>query len=85
MPKPLATPLENTVDVSLGKKDTISIIPKESYYHFCKKDEKVSFDIIFTPIEGLKAPIKMGEKVGELSIYNNNIEVANILQFNSLC
>ncbi|MBR2614090.1 MAG: D-alanyl-D-alanine carboxypeptidase [Clostridia bacterium] len=71
-------PLENSLEVSQGKKDNLLLIPKESYYHFCKKDEKVSFDIVFTPIKDLKAPIKMGEKVGELSIYNNNIEVKNI-------
>ncbi|MBE5756692.1 MAG: D-alanyl-D-alanine carboxypeptidase [Clostridiales bacterium] len=72
------TPLENKIEVNCAKKDKISIIPKESYYHFSKKDEKSSFDIIFTPIDNLKAPIKKGDKVGELSIYNSNVQITTI-------
>ena len=47
-------------------------------YIFSKKNTKTNVEINFEPIKSIKAPIKKGEKVGVLRVYENNIEIGSV-------
>ncbi len=71
-------PLDIRVDVEGGKQDNISVLASKSFYIFSRKDQKRSVEITFSPNERIKAPIYKGDKVGQLSIYENGIEIGKI-------
>ena len=72
------TPLDVIVNVSGGKKDTLSVVAENSFSLFSKKNEKRSVEVNFEPNGKLSAPIIKGEIIGKLSIYENGKEIANI-------
>ena len=72
------TPLELSVKVEGGKKDTISVIAEHSFNLFTKKGEKRAIETEFVPIEKIKAPIKQGDLVGHVNLYENGIKIKEI-------
>jgi D-alanyl-D-alanine carboxypeptidase (penicillin-binding protein 5/6) len=68
-------PLDLTVEVEGGKKDSIEVVAEKPFFLFSKKDEKRSVEIDFTPINKIKAPIYKGEVLGQLLIYENGIQI----------
>ena len=70
--------LDIDVKVLGGKNDVVKVNASASFYLFSKKGEKRSIEVDFVPIEKLCAPILSGEKVGELFLYENGIELARI-------
>ncbi len=71
-------PLENKVDIIGGKKEQIETIAEKPLFIFSNKNEKRSFDIEFVAKKNLKAPIEMGDVVGNIFVYENNVEIAKI-------
>ncbi len=71
-------PLELNVSVEGGKKDTIEVRAEKPFVIFSRKDEHRSVEIDFVPDECVRAPIKIGEKVGVINVYENGIEIGSI-------
>lgn len=70
--------LQETLEVSKGKKENCLIIPEENVYYFCKKGEKQSFTFELKLEEKVVAPINKGETIGKLIIYKDGIELKRI-------
>lgn len=66
------------VIVNGGKKDKLEVVAENPIYIFSEKNKKHNVEITFNPIEKVKAPVNKGDLVGTLSIYENNIEIANV-------
>lgn len=71
-------PLDLVVKIDGGKKDSIEIIAEKPFYVFTKKDEKRSVELNFVPFDKNKAPIRKGDVLGELHIYENGIQISTI-------
>ncbi|MBE5734158.1 MAG: D-alanyl-D-alanine carboxypeptidase [Clostridiales bacterium] len=68
-------PLELDVKVLGGKPDKLEVVSERSVFLFSKKNEKRSVELDFVPINKIKAPIKKGDIVGKICVYENNIEI----------
>jgi len=66
-------PLEKNAHVTCGKEKEVDVCPKRSAYAFVRRGDKSNFTIE-TVIQPLRAPIKKGDTVGEIIIYQNNVE-----------
>ena len=73
-----ACPLELSVNVENGKRDTVSVIAENPVYLFSHKNQKRSVEIDFIPDKDVKAPVYKGELVGRLSVYENGVEIASV-------
>lgn len=71
-------PLDLEVNVVNGKNDKLEVVAEKPLYLFSKKGIERSVEINFAPLDKIKAPIKKGDKIGELEIYENNIQIASI-------
>ena len=71
-------PLDVPVTVEKGKKDTISVVPENSFYVFSAKNDKKAFEIDFKPREKIVAPVKTGDEVGKVLIYENGVEIGSV-------
>lgn len=71
-------PLDFTVEVSNGKQNAINVYPEKSVKLFSEKNSKKSFEIIFNKKSDVKAPIKKGEIIGVLEIYDKGIMVNSV-------
>lgn len=71
-------PLDISVNVEGGKQDVLSVTAERPFFLFSKKGDKRSVEINFSPREKIKAPIRKGEAVGELYIYEKGIEIGKI-------
>ena len=67
-------PLEEKVPVTGGKTKSVTIAPMRDVYALTKRGEKSDLHYE-THYEKVKAPIKKGEKVGELIAFKNGIEI----------
>ncbi|MBO5714138.1 MAG: D-alanyl-D-alanine carboxypeptidase, partial [Clostridia bacterium] len=72
------TPLDITVNVEKGKKSNLTVVGDRTINIISKKNQERCFEINFIPLEKVKAPIVKGEKVGELKIYENGIELQSV-------
>ena len=70
-------PLDISVTVEKGIKDSVQVIPQRDLFVFAERNSKAKIDIDFKPY-GVKAPIKKGEAVGELIVYIDNVEYAKV-------
>lgn len=70
--------LDKTVKIEKGKERNLLAVPCEDYYSFCKKSEKENFEIEYSLVEKVKAPIKKGDIVGTISVFKDGVEVAKI-------
>ena len=71
-------PLDLVVEVCSGKKKTLEVIAENPFYVFSHKNEKRSVEVDFIPINKIIAPISIGEKIGELKIYENHVEIGSV-------
>lgn len=71
-------PLDLTVNVECGKKDTVEVIAERPIFIFSHKNEKRNFEINFVPNEKIKAPICKGDLLGKLCIYENSKEIDSV-------
>lgn len=70
-----SSPLDLSVDIENGRQEKLELIAENSFHILTKKGETTALDIEFEPIDMIKAPIRKGEIVGKLIIYNNSIEI----------
>jgi D-alanyl-D-alanine carboxypeptidase (penicillin-binding protein 5/6) len=70
-------PMEQTVNVAGGKSKQLKVYPERSSYSFTRRGEKenISIDVRFDKV---KAPISQSEKVGELIVYRDGVELERI-------
>jgi len=71
-------PLELKVKVNGGKQDKLEIIAEKPVYIFTKKQEKRSVEFNFELKNNIKAPIKKGEVIGQLKVFENGIEIESV-------
>lgn len=71
-------PLNLSVKVDGGKKDCIEVVAEKPVYLFTKRNEQRSVEVNFCPINRVCAPVNIGDKVGELKIYENGIEIDSV-------
>ncbi len=69
--------LDNKLKVIGGKVDEIEIRPQNDYYIFSKRNEKSNIELKYN-YNNLKAPIKVGDVVGEIVIYKDNVEIGAV-------
>ncbi len=72
------TPLDLDVKIVGGKKDTLKVYAENPIYLFSSKQEKRSVEINFTPLEKIKAPVKQGDKIGLLKVFENGVEISHV-------
>ena len=65
------------VKVSNGVEKQVEIKPKNNFYVFSKKGEQDDIYLEQT-LNKVCAPLKKGEKVGEITIYKNGVEVGKV-------
>ncbi len=70
-------PLENTGFVNGGKIKTVEICPERSAFTFSKRGEKANVTLE-THLNTLRAPLKKGERVGELVVFKDNVEIERV-------
>lgn len=70
-------PLENSATVKNGKLKTAQIVPERSCYAFTKRGEKgnITIEINVMP---LRAPVKKGEKAGEIVVFKDHVEIDRV-------
>lgn len=73
-----SVPLSVKANVLGGKKDSVELVADKSFYLFSSKNQKRSVEINFIPNKNIKAPIKKGDLLGEIIIYENNIEIGKL-------
>ena len=71
-------PLDTKFEVLGGKKSEIEVVAEKPLFIFSNKSEKRSFEIELVKDSNVKAPIKKGDKVGNIFVYENNVEIAKI-------
>lgn len=68
-------PLNLNVTIKGAKNDKIELVAEKNVWLFSKKNQKRSVEIDFVQTNFEKAPVKKGEKIGELHIFENNIQI----------
>ena len=71
------TPLNTHVTVNGGKEKTVGIYPERSAYVFEKRGEKSNITTELR-LQKMSAPIKKSEKVGELIMFKDGVEVDRV-------
>lgn len=69
------TPLNEKVKVYGGKKDELTVRPVRSSHIFSKRGEKDDIQLSIKTEKAVKAPVKKGQKVGEIVVYKNGVEI----------
>ena len=70
-------PLEIKAEVDKGVKEKVKIIPENDVFVFGEKSKKQNVTIDFKP-DKICAPIKSGEKAGELIVFKDNVEYKRV-------
>ncbi len=71
------TPLEKEICVNGGKEKSVSVYPQRSSYVFCKRGERANVRLE-TNYSTISAPIKKGERVGEIFVYKEGVEIDKV-------
>lgn len=71
-------PLNITATIGKGVKKQLKIRAEESAYVFSERNKKENIIVDFKPKDALKAPVKKGDRVGELIIYRDNVEYKRV-------
>lgn len=70
-------PIDIEVDVKKGLKDTVSVRPEKDLFVFSARNVKNNITVDFEPAN-IKAPVKKGDKIGQLIVYKDNVEYARV-------
>ncbi len=71
-------PLEIKVKVMGGKQSYVEILPEKNFGVFGKKNQKDDIKIDFSPYGKINAPLKIGDRVGILTIYKSGIKIGEV-------
>ncbi len=67
-------PIDESVFVKGSKEEYFSVYPLNNLTIFTKKNDKFDYSVQTTIFDDLKAPLKKGDKVGEIVLYKDGIE-----------
>lgn len=70
--------LDVTARVEKGVKTSVKVAAESDVFVFSAKNRKDDVMIDFCPLQGVKAPLKEGDKVGEIVVYKDNVEYARV-------
>ncbi|MDY6368195.1 MAG: D-alanyl-D-alanine carboxypeptidase family protein [Clostridia bacterium] len=70
--------LSETVKVNGGKVESVGVIPEKRLTVFAKKGEKRALEVVFNPKLNLCAPVKLGESVGEINVFENGKLISSV-------
>lgn len=70
--------LDVTTRVEKGVKTSVKVAAESDVFVFSAKNRKDDVTIDFCPLKGVKAPLKEGDKVGEIVVYKDNVEYARV-------
>ena len=65
------------VKVKNGQESQVEIVPKNNFYVFSKKGEEDNI-LLEQNLNKVSAPVKKGQKVGEITVYKNGVEVGKV-------
>ena len=71
-------PLDLPVNVLGGKKNNLEVVAEKPIFLFSKKGVERSVEIDFQPSSSVKAPVKKGDLVGEIIVYEKGIEISRV-------
>ena len=57
------------------KQDKLNVVAEKPVYIFTKKNEKRSVEFNFELKNNVNAPVKIGECIGELKMFENGVEI----------
>ncbi len=69
--------LDEKIKVTGGKLEEIEVKPQKDYYIFSKRNENANIELKYN-YDTLKAPIKVGQVVGEIVIYKDSVEIGKV-------
>lgn len=70
--------IEFNVTIKGGKQKSVSVAPEKDILIFSKKNEKKGVEIDYNINKNLRAPIKKGDIVGTVSIFENSIMIDEV-------
>ena len=70
-------PLDIKVEINKSKKSKIEVLAQNDVFIFSKRNTKENVRVDFEPLYA-SAPLKKGDKVGELIIFKNNVEYQRV-------
>ncbi len=71
-------PLNEELTVVAGKKKSLTLKAERPVYLFSKKGEKENITFETNLLKSVKAPIKEGERVGEITVYKDGVETDKV-------
>ena len=71
-------PLSLSVKVEGGKKDTLEVVAERPLFIFSKKGENRAIELDFNPTKKILAPVKRGEIIGKICVYENGIMLSSV-------
>ena len=72
-------PLNESAVISGGKRDSVSIKPARSSYIFSKKGTNENITMELRLKKTVKAPVRAGDKIGEIIVYKDNVEIDRVI------
>ena len=69
---------EINIDVKNANAETVLCKAEENFYILSKKGEQRAFDIEYKLFDNLSAPISVGDKIGSVNVYENNVLIKTI-------
>lgn len=70
-------PLDINCNVVSSKQKSLELFSEKDFFVLTKKNEKPNVDFVYD-IKTIKAPVKKGDVVGSVSIYNNGVEIGKV-------
>lgn len=71
-------PISVTAAVLNGQSEEVIVEPESEVRVLSKINEKRSFEVDFEPIDRIVAPIKTGDVVGKISVYENGVLITTV-------
>ena len=71
-------PLSETAAISGGKTKCVTVRPERSSHIFSKRGDTENVTIDIQMKNRVKAPVKAGDKVGEIIVYKDNVEIDRV-------
>lgn len=71
-------PLNERAEIAGGKTKYITVRPERSSYLFSEKNARENLSLEVRLSRTVKAPVKVGEKVGEIVVYRDRVEIDRV-------
>ena len=71
-------PLDKKVTVRGGKSPYVEVVPQNNFYVFSRRGAKDKVELEYNLTPKTTAPVKTGDILGEIIVYNNGVEVGRV-------